>query len=122
MRRALALALVALALAPSAAAAAVVSSAQATAVATRLTLVKRLERTHPGAFSQVSNPIAGQWQVAFYSHNQEFVQVLVSASSGRVLGTYTGIQIARISRRLRPPPRRALHLAAAVPAVPGTVL
>jgi hypothetical protein len=94
MRRALALALVALALAPSAAAAAVVSSAQATAVATRLTLVKRLERTHPGAFSQVSNPIAGQWQVAFYSHNQEFVQVLVSASSGRVLGTYTGIQIA----------------------------
>jgi hypothetical protein len=93
MRRALALALLALALAPAVAVAGV-SSAQATVVATRLALVRREQRTHPGAFSQVSSPVAGEWQVAFYSRNQEFVQVIVSASSGRVLGTYTGVQIA----------------------------
>ena len=56
--------------------------------------MRELERTHPGAFSQVSSPVAGQWQVAFYSRNQEFVQVLVSAADGRVLGQYTGFQIA----------------------------
>ncbi|MGA3361784.1 MAG: hypothetical protein ABSD82_07115, partial [Solirubrobacteraceae bacterium] len=103
MRRCLALALAALALAPAAAAAAgsaspsssrTVSSAQATAVASRLALVRREERTHPGAFSQVSSPVAGEWQVAFYSRDQEFVQVIVSAFTGRVLGAYTGIQIA----------------------------
>jgi hypothetical protein len=101
MRRCLALALAAMALAPAAAAAAAsasasrsVSGAQATAVASRLTLVRREERTHPGAFSQVSSPVAGEWQVAFYSRDQEFVQVIVSASTGRVLGAYTGIQIA----------------------------
>jgi hypothetical protein len=103
MRRCLALALAAMALAPAAAAAAgsaspsssrTVSSAQATAVASRLALVRREERTHPGAFSQVSSPVAGEWQVAFYSRDQEFVQVIVSAFTGRVLGAYTGIQIA----------------------------
>ena len=60
----------------------------------RLPLVRSEERTHPGAFSQVSSPISGQWQVAFYSRNQEFVQVIVSAADGRVLGQYTGFQIA----------------------------
>src|ERR1039458_9001830 len=93
MRRSLALALAALALAPSAADASV-SSTHATVIASRLALVRREERTHPGAFSQVSSPIAGQWQVAFYSRGQEFVQVIVSASSGRALGQYTGIQVA----------------------------
>jgi hypothetical protein len=93
MRRSLALALAALALAPSAADASV-SSTQATVIASRLALVRREKRTHPGAFSQVSSPIAGQWQVAFYSRDHEFVQVIVSASSGRVLGQYTGIQVA----------------------------
>jgi len=93
MRRSLALAVVALALAPAAAEAGV-SSAQATAIASRLPLVRSEERTHPGAFSQVSSPVAGQLQVAFYSHNQEFVQVILSASDGRVLGQYTGIQVA----------------------------
>ena len=93
MRRSLALAVAALALAPAAAQAAV-SGAQATAIASRLPLVRELERTHPGAFSQVSSPIAGQWQVAFYSRNQEFVQVIVSVADGRVLGQYTGFKIA----------------------------
>jgi len=99
MRRAVALAVAAVAavaLSPSAATAAGagISSAQATAIASRLALVRREERTHPGAFSQVSSPTAGEWQVAFYSHDQEFVQVLVSTASGRVIGQYTGIQIA----------------------------
>src|ERR1035441_9378393 len=93
MRRSLALALAALALAPSAADASV-SSTQATVIHRRLALVRREERTPRGAFSQVSSPIAGQWQVAFYSRGQEFVQVIVSASSGRALGQYTGIQVA----------------------------
>jgi glycosyl transferase family 87 len=107
MRRCLALGLAALALAPAAVAAAAdvagsaspsssrsVSSARATAVASRLALVRLEERTHPRAFSQVSSPVAGEWQVAFYSRDQEFVQVIVSAFTGRVLGAYTGIQIA----------------------------
>ena len=33
----------------------------------RLPLVRRLERTHPRAFSQVTSPSPGEWQVAFYS-------------------------------------------------------
>jgi hypothetical protein len=102
MRRALALALAALAVAPAAATAAgaagtlaaSVTSAQATAIASRLALVRAQERTHPHAFSQVTAPVAGQWQVAFYSRDQEFVQVILSASSGHVLGVYTGIQVA----------------------------
>ena len=57
MRRALALAVVALVLAPVAAQAAV-SGAEATAIAARLPLVRSEERTHPGAFSQVSSPIS----------------------------------------------------------------
>jgi hypothetical protein len=73
---------------------AAVSSARATAIASRLPLVRSLERTHPHAFSQVSRPVAGQWQVAFYSGNQEFVQVLVSSSDGHVIGQYTGFKIA----------------------------
>ena len=93
MRRALALAVVALVLVPVAARAAV-SGAQATAIAARLPLVRSEERTHPGAFSQVSSVVAGQWQVAFYSRNQEFVQVIVSVPDGRVLGQYTGFQVA----------------------------
>jgi hypothetical protein len=96
------LALASLALAPSLAQAAAgaatparsISAARATAVASALPLVRRLERTHPGAFSQVTNPVVGEWQVAFYSRDQEFVQVLVSSANGRVLGSYTGIQIA----------------------------
>jgi hypothetical protein len=71
-----------------------VSAAQATAIASRLPLVRREERTHPGAFSQVSSVVAGQWQVAFYSRNQEFVQVIVAQADGRVLGQYTGFKIA----------------------------
>ena len=70
------------------------TSAQATAIASRLPLVRSEERTHPKAFSQVTSPAAGEWQVAFYSHDQEFVQVIVSAADGRVLGQYTGFQIA----------------------------
>jgi len=77
-----------------AAAAPAVSSAQATQIASALGLVHSLERTHPNSFSQVSSPVAGEWQVAFYSRDQEFVQVIVSAASGRVLATYTGIKIA----------------------------
>jgi hypothetical protein len=109
MRRAAVLALLALVLSPTAAlangAAALTSppaasvatgitGARAVAIASRLALVRSEERTHPGAFAQVSNPVAGQWQVAFYSRDQEFVQVIVSARSGRVLGEYTGIQVA----------------------------
>jgi hypothetical protein len=97
-RRALALAVLVLALAPGAAAAAV-SGAQATAVASRQPLVRRLERTHPGAFSQVSSPALGEWQVAFYSRDQEFVQVIVSRHDGRVLHVFTGIQIAWVMAR-----------------------
>ena len=96
LRRAVALAvLVTLALfvAPAVAPAAV-SSAQATAIASRLPLVRGEERRHPGAFSQVSSPVSGQWQVSFYSRSQEFAQVIVSAADGRVLGQYTGIQVA----------------------------
>ena len=90
--------LAALALVPSvaqaAAASPAVSAAQATAIASALPLVRSLERTHPAAFSQVSNPVVGEWQVAFYSRDQEFVQVLVSSVDGRVLASYTGIKIA----------------------------
>jgi hypothetical protein len=93
MRRALALALAALAVSPAAAAAAL-TSAQAGAVASRLALVRRQELSHPGAFWQVSGPTAGQWQVAFYSRGREFAEVIVSVSDGRVLGAYTGIQVA----------------------------
>jgi len=89
-----ALAAIAIPLAWPLAASAAVTSAQASAIASRLALVRREERTHPHAFSQVTSPVAGQWQVAFYSRNQEFVQVLVSAADGRVLGQYTGFQIA----------------------------
>jgi len=116
MRRSLALALASLALAPSAATAdatglsglsgvggvtraTAVTSAQATAIASRLALVRAQERTHPHAFSQVSSPTAGQWQVSFYSHDQEFVQVLVRASDGHVLGVYTGVQVAWVMAR-----------------------
>jgi hypothetical protein len=79
---------------PAASVAAGITGARAIAIASQLSLVRSEERTHPGAFSQVSSPVAGQWQVAFYSRDQEFVQVIVSATSGRVLGEYTGIQIA----------------------------
>jgi hypothetical protein len=106
MVRAAALVLAALALAPAGAEASVaeasISSAQATAIASRLPLVRREERTHPSAFSQVSSPVVGQWQVAFYSRNQEFVQVIVSAADGRVLGQYTGVQIAWTMARGEP--------------------
>jgi hypothetical protein len=82
-------------LAPAAAAAAAgVSGPQAIAIASRLALVVGEKRTHPGSFVQVTSPVAGQWQVAFYAHDHEFVQVIVDAASGRVLGEYTGIQIA----------------------------
>ena len=99
MRRSLALAMAVVALAPDAAAASAsalpsVSSVQATAIASRVALVRREQRSHPNSFSQVSMPVAGQWQVAFYARDHEFVQVDVGASSGRVLGVYTGIQIA----------------------------
>ena len=93
VRRAVAFALLALALAPGAADAAV-SGSQAASIASRQPLVRSLERTHPHAFSQVSSPALGEWQVAFYSHDQEFVQVIVSRRDGRVLHTYRGIQIA----------------------------
>jgi len=93
VRRALALAALVLCLTP-ALAAANVNGAQAIAIASRLPLVVREKRTHPNSFAQVTNPVTGQWQVAFYSHDQEFVQVLVDASSGQVLGQYTGIQVA----------------------------
>jgi hypothetical protein len=83
-----------LATAPAASVATGITGARAIAIASRLSLVRREERTHPGAFSQVSSPVAGQWQVAFYSRDEEFVQVIVSAANGRVLGEYTGIQIA----------------------------
>jgi len=79
---------------PAASVATGITGARAIAIASQLSLVRGEERTHPGAFSQVSSPVAGQWQVAFYSRDQEFVQVIVSATSGRVLGEYTGIQIA----------------------------
>ena len=79
---------------PAASVAAGITGARAIAIASQLSLVRSEERTHPGAFSQVSSPVAGQWQVAFYSRDQEFVQVIVSATNGRVLGEYTGIQIA----------------------------
>ena len=99
MRRSLALAMAVVALAPDAAAASAsalpsVSSSRATAIASRVALVRREQRSHPNSFSQVSMPVAGQWQVAFYARDHEFVQVDVGASSGRVLGVYTGIQIA----------------------------
>jgi hypothetical protein len=95
VRRSLALAAIVLALAPTAAvAAAGASGTQAIAIASRLALVIREKRTHPGSFAQVTSPVAGQWQVAFYAHNQEFVQVIVDAANGRVLGEYTGIQVA----------------------------
>jgi hypothetical protein len=71
-----------------------VSAAQATQIASALPLVRSLERTHPHSFSQVTSPVLGEWQVAFYSRDQEFVQVIVSSAGGRVLATYTGIQIA----------------------------
>jgi Glycosyltransferase family 87 len=94
MRRAALLAgVVLLALAPAIAQASV-SGAQATRIAESLPLVRRLERSHPGSFSQVSSPQAGEWQVAFYRHDREFVQVLVSGVDGHVIGEYTGIQIA----------------------------
>jgi hypothetical protein len=108
MRRGVALGvavmLAALALAPPVADAATngVTSAQAAAIAARLPLVRSLERTHPRAFSQVTMPVAGQWQVAFYSRDQEFVQVIVSAADGSVLGQYTGLQIAWTMARGNP--------------------
>jgi hypothetical protein len=71
-----------------------VTSSQAAAIAGRLALVRSLQRTHPHSFPQVTSPSVGEWQVAFYSRNQEFVQVLVSVAGGRVLGVYTGFQIA----------------------------
>ncbi|HXR13428.1 MAG TPA: glycosyltransferase 87 family protein [Solirubrobacteraceae bacterium] len=42
----------------------------------------------------MTSPVSGEWQVAFYSGDQEFVQVIVSSADGRVLGTFTGIKIA----------------------------
>jgi len=71
-----------------------VTSSQAAAIAGRLALVRSLERTHPHSFPQVTSPNVGEWQVAFYSRNQEFVQVLVAVAGGRVLGVYTGFKIA----------------------------
>jgi len=77
-----------------AAASPAVSSARAGAIGSRLALVRALERTHPHSYSQVTSPNAGQWQVAFYSRGEEFVQVIVDQGDGRVLGVYTGFQIA----------------------------
>ncbi|HEX4032958.1 MAG TPA: glycosyltransferase 87 family protein [Solirubrobacteraceae bacterium] len=108
MKRALAAALAILGVAASPAAAATstsplgppltppppVSSARAEAIAQRLPTVRAAERAHPKHFAQVTSPVSGQWQVAFYSHDQEFIQVLVSQSDGRVLGVYTGLKIA----------------------------
>ena len=71
-----------------------VSSARAEQIAQRVPAVRVAERSYPRHFAQVTSPTLGQWQVAFYSHNQEFIQVLVSSSSGRVLGVYTGYKIA----------------------------
>jgi hypothetical protein len=93
VRRVAAVAALLLLLAPAAAAASV-TGAQATVIADRVPRVRALERTHPHSFSQVSSPVSGEWQVAFYSRNQEFVQVLVRRADGRVIATYTGIQIA----------------------------
>jgi hypothetical protein len=81
-------------IAQAAAGGSAISSSRATAIASALPLVRRLERTHPHSFSQVSNQVVGQWQVAFYSKDQEFVQVLVAQDDGHVIATYTGIQIA----------------------------
>jgi hypothetical protein len=71
-----------------------VSSAAAARIAQRLAAVRAAERRYPRHFAQVTNPALGQWQVAFYSHNQEFIQVLVSSADGHVLGVYTGYKIA----------------------------
>ena len=93
MRRATAIAALLLLLAPGVAAAAVTSS-QATTIAQSVALVRSMESTRPRWFSQVTSPVVGQWQVAFYYHDQEFVQVLVSSVDGHVIATYTGIKIA----------------------------
>jgi len=71
-----------------------VSSGAAAAIARRLPAVRAAERSHPHHFAQVTSPTSGQWQVAFYSHDQEFIQVLVSQSDGQVQGVYTGFKIA----------------------------
>jgi hypothetical protein len=93
-RAAAGIALALLALAPARAAAAV-SRAQAAQIASRQPQVRRLSPRHPHGFSQVTSPVSGEWQVAFYTRGgSEFVQVLVGAADGRVLGVYTGVQIA----------------------------
>jgi hypothetical protein len=93
VKRVAAVAALVLLLTPGIAAAAV-SSTPAAAIAAALPQVKSLKRTHPHSFSQVSSPVLSEWQVAFYSRNQEFVQVLVAKADGHVIATYTGIQIA----------------------------
>jgi len=108
MRRALAASLLVLGVASSPAAAATatsplgppitpppaVSSTRAERIAQRLSAVQAAERSYPHHFAQVTSPTSGQWQVAFYSHDQEFIQVLVSQSDGHLLGVYTGFKIA----------------------------
>jgi hypothetical protein len=71
-----------------------VTSVRAAAIASRLSEVRTLARTHPDAVLQVTSPVGGEWQVAFYSRGLEFVQVIVSAADGSALGVYTGFKIA----------------------------
>jgi hypothetical protein len=92
MLRAVVLASLVLLASPTSSSAAV-SATGATTIASRQALVRQQQREHPGSRPAVT-AVGGDWQVGYYSHRTEIVEVLVAKSTGAGLGAYTGVKIA----------------------------
>jgi hypothetical protein len=92
MLRAVALASLVLLSSPASSSAAV-SATGAIRIASRQPLVRQQLRAHPGSQPAVT-AVGSDWQVGYYSHRTEIVEVLVAKASGAALGAYTGFKIA----------------------------
>ena len=65
-------------------------------VADALPKVRATRRTHPGSYRRIFLKGSARWQVSYYdrSGDKEIAQVLIDDSSGKVLETWTGFQVA----------------------------
>jgi hypothetical protein len=67
---------------------------RAQAIASAIPKVRDAVRRHHGAYpvTYLKGPL--RWQVSYFAHNQEIVQVLIDDASGKVLESWTGHQVA----------------------------
>ena len=91
--------------------------------------MKAVRAKYPGSYGGAYLKRPFHWQVSYFSKNgkKEIGQVIIDDLSGRVLEQWTGFQVAwTMARgypgRVRQARQRAVHLAAAVRAVPAAVL